>query len=106
MRRQFDDRRKLMIRLVRAIPGFSCPEPDGAFYLFVNFAHLFGQTVAGTKITGSLDFCTLLLEKAHVAVVPGIAFGDDACFRLSYATSTERITEGLTRIARLLEPLR
>ncbi len=106
MRRQFDARRKLMIQRVRAIPGLTCPEPDGAFYLFVSFANLIGKKLAGAKITGSLDFCAAVLDKARVAVVPGIAFGDDVCFRLSYATSTERINEGLDRIAKLLEQVR
>ncbi len=102
MRSQFDTRRKLMIERVRAIPGLTCPEPDGAFYLFVSFAELVGKTVAGVKINGSMDFCDVLLDKGHVAAVPGVAFGDDNCFRLSYATSVERINEGLDRIEKLL----
>ena len=53
-----------------------------------------------------MDFCGVLLDKAHVAAVPGIAFGDDACFRLSYATSTERINEGLDRIDKLLHQVK
>jgi aspartate aminotransferase len=103
MRQQFDSRRKLMVKLVRAIPGLTCPEPDGAFYVFASFAQLMGHTLAGVKINNSLDFAGLLLDKGHVAVVPGLAFGDDECFRLSYATGTERINEGLSRIAKLLQ---
>lgn len=102
MRSQFDTRRKLMIERVRAMPGLTCPEPDGAFYLFISFAELVGKTVEGVKINGSMDFCDLMLDKGHVAAVPGVAFGDDNCFRLSYATSVERINEGLDRIEKLL----
>ena len=56
--------------------------------------------MGGSGMAG--DLLRVLLEEAHVAAVPGVAFGDDACFRLSYATSTERINEGLDRIEKLL----
>jgi len=102
MREQFDARRKLIMQRVADCPGLSAPEPDGAFYLFVSFADLIGKTLAGTTINGSLDFCNVLLEQAHVAAVPGIAFGDDNGFRLSYATSTDNINKGLDRIEKLL----
>lgn len=102
MRREFDERRKLMLRLVREIPGLTAPEPEGAFYVFAGCAGLVGKTVAGVKIDGSMALAQVCLEKANVAFVPGLAFGDDHAFRLSYATGTDRITEGLRRIGELL----
>jgi aspartate aminotransferase len=98
-RRIFDERRKLTVAGVRAVPGWTCAEPEGAFYVFPRVDALFGRTTpAGKIISGSMNLSTTLLEEAHVATVPGIAFGDDAYIRLSYATSVDRIEEGLRRI--------
>ena len=69
----------------------------------VNFTKIKGQTINGIKVDSSLDFANLLLEKGNVAVVPGIAFGDDNYVRLSYATSMENIIEGLRRIKETVE---
>jgi len=99
---EFDKRRKYMLGRLRAIPGFTCVEPDGAFYLFPNFKGIIGRDIKGKKITGSLAMADLLLTDAKVAVVPGIAFGRDDCFRLSYATSLKNIEEGINRIEQIL----
>ena len=93
----FAERRALIYDLLAAIPGFKCPKPQGAFYVFPNI-EAYGM--------GSLEFAQRLLETKHVAVVPGVAFGDDRCIRLSYACSTENIREGLARLAEFCKELR
>ena len=97
MRDIFNDRRKFMISRIRAIENLDCIEPDGAFYIMLVVDKLYGKRFRGRKITGSLDVADMLLEMG-VAVVPGIAFGDDECVRLSYAISKEDIATGLDRI--------
>lgn len=97
MREVFNDRRKFMISRIREIQNVDCIEPDGAFYIMLVVNKLYGKRFKGRKIGGSLDVADMLLEKG-VAVVPGAAFGDDECVRLSYAISKEDIAEGLNRI--------
>ncbi|HBB34296.1 MAG TPA: aspartate transaminase [Cyanobacteria bacterium UBA8803] len=89
MRQAFALRRQVMFERLNAIPGLSCPKPDGAFYLFVDISKI------GLK---SLEFCNALLESQQVATVPGIAFGDDNCIRLSYATDMASIEKGMDRL--------
>ncbi len=100
---EFDKRRKHILERVRAINGLTAVEPDGAFYIFPNFGSFIGKTIKGKKINGSLDLAELLLNEAKVAVVPGIAFGTDRHFRLSYATSMLNIDKGLDRIKEILK---
>ena len=69
----------------------------------VNISKLKGRTIKGMNLDSSLDIANLLLEKANVAVVPGIGFGDDNYIRLSYATSMDNIEEGLKRIRQVIE---
>jgi len=76
------------------IDGLCCSDPDGAFYIFPDVKGLFGKG----KIRDSNSFAEFLLEEARVAVVPGIAFGSDDNVRISYATSMDRIREGVRRI--------
>lgn len=99
---EFDKRRIYMMKKLDEIKSLRYIEPDGAFYMFPSFKDLIGKTIYNKKITGSLDIADLLLNEAKVAVVPGIAFGADDCFRLSYATSIENINKGLERIAKIL----
>lgn len=103
MKKHFADRRDRMAELINSIEGLSCRKPEGAFYIMMNFTELKGKNVKGTVINTSLDFSNLLLEEAKVAVVPGIAFGDDDYVRLSYATSMENIEKGLKRIKEIVE---
>jgi aspartate aminotransferase len=102
MKAEFDKRRKVMVDLINGIKGVSCATPKGAFYVMLNISQLLGAEVEGVKINSSVDFADLLLEKCKVAVVPGLAFGDDNYVRLSYATSVENINEGLNRVKELL----
>ena len=103
MKAEFNLRRDLMVSLVNEIPLLSCKKPKGAFYVMVNISNAIGKKIKNIEIKGSMDFANLLLEDAQVAVVPGIAFGVDNYVRLSYATSQEKIKEGLNRIKKCLE---
>ena len=105
MRQEFDRRRKTMIQRLQSMPGISCPVPQGAFYAFPRIAATYDRQYNGQVVDGSLTFCRLLLEHEKVAAVPGIAFGDDAHMRLSYATSMAQIEEALIRLERFLSHL-
>lgn len=102
---EFDARRRLMHRLISEIPGLSATLPKGAFYMMLNISALIGKSLNGRTIGGSDDFAEMLLESQRVAVVPAHAFGDDRYVRLSYATSREKITLGLARIAEFVKEL-
>jgi len=98
MRRAFERRRDLIVKLAKEVPGFEVNVPQGAFYLFPKCSAYFGKSDGERVIANSTDFALYLLEKAHVATVGGEAFGSPECFRMSYATSDENITEALRRI--------
>jgi aspartate aminotransferase len=100
---EFDKRRQHIMKRLDGIPGLTYVEPEGAFYIFPNFSSFKGKTIKGRQIKGSLDIAEMLLNEAKVAVVPGIAFGSDNHFRLSYATSMANIDKGLDRIAEALK---
>jgi aspartate aminotransferase len=97
MRIEFDRRRRFLISELNAIPGVSCVTPTGAFYAFPNISGVFGKAHSKPVLSSS-DFALYLLEDANVALVPGDAFGDDNCIRLSYATSMESLKKGVERI--------
>ena len=97
MRNEFDRRRRFLVSELNAIPGVSCIAPTGAFYAFPNISGVFGK-VDGKPVFSSSDLSLFLLEDAKVALVPGEAFGDDNCIRLSYATSMENLKKGVERI--------
>ena len=105
MRQAFEQRRNELVRLVNEIPGLHCNMPHGAFYVMMNIHDLIGQRYHGEEITGSDRFSMLLLEKAHVAAVPGVAFMAEGYCRLSYATSMQNIQEGMRRIADFVSQL-
>jgi aspartate aminotransferase len=98
MRQEYHKRRDYIVGRLRAIRGFHCGEPQGAFYVFPRVSALYGRSSGGRRIAGSASFAEALLERAHVAVVPGSGFGSDDHIRLSYATSMEKIREGLDRL--------
>ncbi|MBE9056985.1 pyridoxal phosphate-dependent aminotransferase [Sphaerospermopsis sp. LEGE 08334] len=93
MRQAFAKRRQVMYDRLNAIPGLSCPKPDGAFYLFPDISK------TGLK---SLEFCNALLEELQVAVIPGVAFGADDNIRLSYATDMATIEKGMDRLEKFV----
>ncbi|WEX88789.1 pyridoxal phosphate-dependent aminotransferase [Sinorhizobium garamanticum] len=96
----FEHRRDLVVSGLNAIDGLDCRVPEGAFYTFSGCAGMLGKvTPSGKTIKTDTDFCAYLLDDAHVAVVPGSAFGLSPFFRISYATSEAELKEALTRIA-------
>lgn len=105
MAREFNERRKVIVSMLNAIPGIICPDPGGAFYVFPNVSALYGKSYNGNKITGSASFAEYLLQVPNVAVIPGTGFGADGNIRLSYATSMENIKKGVTRIAEAVSKL-
>jgi len=98
MKVAFDRRRLLIVDFLNSIPGITCPEPEGAFYAYPSVKGLMGRTFGGTTVTSSSELAGAILDQVEVAVVPGEAFGTPGYLRLSYATSDEKITEGLDRI--------
>ena len=106
MRKAFERRRDLIVKLAKEIPGFEVNVPKGAFYLFPKISSFFGKSNGTTTINNSTDFALYLLEEAHVASVGGDAFGDPDCFRMSYATSDENIVEALRRIKEAVAKLK
>ncbi len=106
-REEFRGRRDLIVRRLNATPHLDCSAPDGAFYAFPSCAGVIGKTTpAGEALESDSDFCRYLLEDALVALVPGRAFGLPGHFRMSYAYSTQDLTEGLTRIHQAVDALR
>ena len=98
MVKEFGSRRNYMVEKLNAIPGISCMNPSGAFYVFPNVSSLFGRSWQGKVISNSSGLADYLLDEANVAVVPGIDFGCDNYIRISYALSIAHIKEGLQRI--------
>ena len=97
--RLFKRRRDIVVEMLNAIPGITCPKPDGAFYVYPSIAGLIGKTSkGGTLIDTDEAFATALLEENDVAAVFGAAFGLSPNFRISYATSEENLIEACTRI--------
>lgn len=106
MRKAFERRRNLIVKLAKDIPGLEVNVPDGAFYLFPKCSSFYGKSDGETTINNSTDLALYLLEKGHVATVGGDAFGDPQCFRMSYATSDENICEAMRRIKVCLAKLK
>lgn len=97
MRDAFARRRDLAMAEIANWPNVICPRPDGAFYLFLDVSAYYDE-----KTRGSTEFCEWLLEKTKVATVPGAAFGDDNCVRLSFAVGDADLREALSRIGAAL----
>jgi aspartate/methionine/tyrosine aminotransferase len=99
----FNRRRKLIVSLLNEIPGFSCPTPTGAFYVYPSVKGVLGKTIRGKTPTTSAELATLILEEVEVAAVPGEAFGPSGYLRFSYALGDDDIVEGIGRIKKLIE---
>lgn len=106
MRKAFERRRDLVVRLARQIPGLVINEPEGAFYLFPEVSSFFGKSAHGYSIKDSASLALYLLEVAHVATVDGAAFCAPGYIRLSYATSDENLSRAFERISKALADLR
>ena len=102
MIKEFEERKKLIIKLLADIKGFKLNNPDGAFYVFPDISYYFGKDIDGQIINSASDFSMLLLEKAHVATVTGDAFGCPKNIRISYAASKDNIVEAVNRIKNIL----
>ena len=102
MKAEFHKRRDYMVERINSIPGVSCRNPHGAFYVVMNISQLKGKRLGGRTIHTSDDFADVLLEKAGLALVPCSGFGADDFVRWSYATSMENIVEGLNRLETFL----
>ena len=106
MTKEFTRRRARVLELVKEIPGITCPEPDGAFYIFPDVSYYFGRSDGEKTITNASDLCMYLLNVANVSSVMGDAFGEPKCVRFSFANSMEKIEEGWKRIKAALAKLK
>lgn len=106
MTKEFERRKKRVIELMKAIPGLTFPEPDGAFYVFPTVTAFFGKSDGEETIKDADDLCMYLLNKAHVSTVTGRAFGEPTAIRISFANSMEKIEEAWKRIATALAKLK
>lgn len=102
MRQAFDRRRILMVDLLRALPGFEVPVPDGAFYAFPRVQGLIGREIRGRTPQNTTELAEIILDEVEVALVPGEAFGTPGYLRLSYALGESDLVSGLERIQGLL----
>lgn len=105
MRRAFERRRDLIVRLAEDIPGFKVTKPDGAFYLFPEVSSLFGMKAGDKVIANADDLAMYFLEEALVASVSGAAFGAPNCIRFSYAAADDKIVEAMRRVKAAVEKL-
>jgi aspartate/methionine/tyrosine aminotransferase len=101
MRESFDRRGRLMHKMLTAIPGVTCMEPQGAFYCFPNVRGLLGRDIGGKTATNSMELADLVLDVAKVAFVPGEAFGAPGYARFSFALGDDDLVEGMNRLAAL-----
>ncbi len=102
----FKRRRDLVVKLAREIDGFKVNEPEGAFYLFPEVSNFFGKSNGDITINNSSDLSMYILNHAHVATVPGSAFGSPDYIRFSYATADEKLVEAISRMKNVLGQLK
>ncbi|XP_010555356.1 PREDICTED: bifunctional aspartate aminotransferase and glutamate/aspartate-prephenate aminotransferase [Tarenaya hassleriana] len=103
----YRERRDFLVKSLGELEGVKICDPRGAFYLFVDFSSYYGAEAEGFGvINNSESLCLYFLDKAQVAMVPGDAFGDDSCIRISYATSLNNLQAAVERIKKALLPLR
>lgn len=105
MKEEFARRKKRVLELLKEIPGLTCSEPDGAFYVFPDVSSYYGKSDGETVIQNAADLSMYLLSKAHVTSVMGDAFGEPACIRFSFANSMKNLEEGWKRIKAALASL-
>jgi aspartate aminotransferase len=103
---EYKKRREIVYQLLKNIPGIKTNLPTGAFYFFPDVSSYFGKSDGTNKIKDADDFSMFMLEKAHVSMVPGGAFGDEKCVRLSYAASEKDLREAMKRMKDTLATLK
>ncbi len=105
MKDTFLKRRNITLEKMNAIKGLKVNDPKGAFYVFPNVESFYGKQYLQYKIENSTDLCSYLLDEAKISLVPGIAFGNDQCIRLSYAIAEDQLIEALNRMSAALSKL-
>jgi aspartate aminotransferase len=105
MRDAFLKRRDLVLDMMKDIPGLKTNVPQGAFYVYPEVSYYFGKKYNNYEIHNGTDLSMYLLDEAHLALVPGAAFGEDNYIRFSYATSEKNLTEALRRMKEALAKL-
>lgn len=106
MSRDYEERRNAVLARLAKIPGLTVSHPDGAFYVFPNVKSYFGKSYNGTTVNSSSDMANYLLKEAHVALVPGEAFGMPGYIRITFAVDMKKVHEGLDRIDAALAKLK
>ena len=99
---EYRQRREIVYALLKEIPGVKSNYPQGAFYFFPDVSSYYGKSDGARKIQNGDDFCLYMLEQARVSLVPGGAFGEEKCVRLSYAASEKDLREAMKRIREAL----
>jgi aspartate aminotransferase len=102
---EYHKRRDIVFNLLKEIPGIKSNYPQGAFYFFPDVSAYYGKSDGTRTIKNGDDFCLYMLEVAHISLVPGGAFGDEACVRLSYAASEKDLREAMKRMKEALAKL-
>jgi aspartate aminotransferase len=102
----FQRRRDYVLGRIAKMKGVRCNVPQGAFYVFPDMSAFYGKSHEGTLINNSSDLCMYFLEKGHIATVPGFAFGEDKCIRISFATSDENLVKAMDRLEKALNGLK
>ncbi len=102
----FKRRRDLVLGLMKDIPGLKCNVPDGAFYVFPDISSYFGKSDGKVTIKSDMDLCLYLLDKAFISTVPGDAFGEPNCIRISYASADEKLVKALKQMKEALSVLK
>ncbi|MGC8718990.1 MAG: pyridoxal phosphate-dependent aminotransferase [Thermodesulforhabdaceae bacterium] len=105
MAKSFESRCAYVMDRLRSIPGVRFVEPQGAFYIFPDISAFYGKSYGSRTISDSVSMADYLMEEAHIAVVPGVEFGNDRCIRLSYALSRKDLEEGCNRLEKALKAL-
>lgn len=100
---EFDRRRRFLVDSLNNMDGINCSLPKGAFYVFPNVSGLYKRKIAGETAKDSDTLVNLLIDKARIAFVPGKPFGSDNHVRISYATSMDKIVEGMRRLEEVLK---
>jgi aspartate aminotransferase len=103
---EYRTRRDIFYNLLKEIPGVKANYPAGAFYFFPDVSSYYGKSDGKATIKTGDDLCIWLLENAHVSLVPGGAFGNESCVRLSYAASEKELRESMSRLKEALSKLK
>ena len=95
---EFNLRRNYIVKELQSIEGINCPTPKGAFYTFFDVSNYYNKSFNNFTVIDSVSFCNYLINEANIGLVPGVAFGNDHCVRMSYAASMDDIKEGISRL--------